>query len=91
MSEHAKPGRKCWCGCGGTPSPGRFFIATHDAKAYSYLLKKYRGEYGNDGLANIILELGFDIDKNRLCPESQRVDGDWKPPSPWGRVLNRIA
>ena len=86
MSERAKPNGKCWCGCGGTASPGRFFIPKHDAKAYSYLLRTFRGEHGNDGLANIILELGFDVKKNRLCPESERVDSHWNLPSPWGWV-----
>lgn len=59
----AEPIEMCWCGCGRTVKPGKFFHPTHDAKAYSALLKRYRTpKYGNDGLANLLLKLGCDPD-----------------------------
>ena len=66
--NQAEPNGKCWCGCGGTPKLGKFFVPHHDATAYSCLRKRFQGKYGNDGLANILLALGFDDDKNGVRP-----------------------
>lgn len=57
----ATPTSQCWCGCGGTTSPGRFFIHPgHDQKARSALEAHYKTSRGNDGLANLLASLGFD-------------------------------
>ena len=61
--NQAEPNGKCWCGCGRAVKPGKFFYPNHDAKAYSALLKRYKTpKYGNDGLANLLLGLGFNPD-----------------------------
>ena len=67
----ADPTGKCWCGCGAKTNPGRFFVSPHDAKAYGCLRKRFEGNHGNDGLANILLTLGFD-DDNGVCPPPQK-------------------
>ncbi len=67
IDKQAIPTGKCWCGCGSATAPNRFFKATHDAKAFGYLTNLYQGEHGNDGLANILLTLGYD-DEDGVCP-----------------------
>ena len=61
--NQAEPNGRCWCGCDLPTSPGKFFVPTHDGKAYKRLVQRFRGKYGNDGLANILLALGFDGEK----------------------------
>ena len=58
--QQARPTGKCWCGCGEQTSPGKFFVQTHDGKAYGCLRKLHNGALRNDGLANMLLALGYD-------------------------------
>jgi hypothetical protein len=40
----AYPCGLCWCGCGGKPGKDTaYFVATHDRKAESAIIKKYFG------------------------------------------------
>jgi hypothetical protein len=40
----AQPTGRCFCGCHGTPKPGRFFIQTHDRKAESRIIRERFGD-----------------------------------------------
>ena len=59
--KQATPTGNCWCGCGESTKAGRFFLPGHDSKALGYLYDLHlRGPYINDGLANLLLSLGYD-------------------------------
>ena len=66
LMQQARPTGKCWCGCGEQTSPGKFFAHYHDGKAYGCLRKLHNGALRNDGLANMLLALGYD-DENGVC------------------------
>lgn len=40
---NVKPTGWCFCGCGGRTAPDRHFIATHDRKAESAVIKEFYG------------------------------------------------
>lgn len=65
--KQAEPNGRCWCGCGAETKPGRFFVATHDGRAYRALRQRFVGKLGNDGLANMLASLGFDNIVNGVC------------------------
>ena len=73
----AEPRGYCWCGCGEGVSPGRFFLQGHDSEAYSHLLKFCRsGRKTNDGLANVLLTLGFTDDEHGgVKPVQEMLEG----------------
>ena len=62
----ATPTGSCWCGCGETTSKGSLWRPGHDGDAHSYLVQLYATDRGNDGMANLILSLGFDSTENLL-------------------------
>ena len=73
--HQAIPTGKCWCGCGEQTKPGKFFVQTHDGKAYGYLRKLHIGRYGNDGLANILLAMGYDDENGVRSAAKQKMQG----------------
>ncbi len=69
----ATPTGNCWCGCGGQTEEARFFLRGHDAKALGYLYTLHlRGPFINDGLANLLLSLGYDDATKTLWGAMQR-------------------
>lgn len=38
-----QPNGRCYCGCGGTPKAGRFFVVTHDRKAEARVIRERFG------------------------------------------------
>jgi hypothetical protein len=39
----SEPNGTCYCGCGGTPKPGKFFVITHDRKAEARVIRERFG------------------------------------------------
>jgi hypothetical protein len=39
----SEPDGTCFCGCGETPSPGKFFVITHDRKAEARVIRERFG------------------------------------------------
>ena len=83
--RQAKPNGYCWCGCGETTTPGRFFIQAHDVKAWGYLNTRFktsipRGDVvppvrSSNGIANLLCTLGFDPNTNPVKPRPSLGDG----------------
>jgi hypothetical protein len=60
--ERAVPQGVCYCGCGTTVGPGKFFVATHDRIAEAALLAaEYEGS-----IANLIASHGYGPGRKNL-------------------------
>ena len=52
-----EPTGKCFCGCGQVAKPGRYFVATHDRKAETKVIKD---QYGS--IADFVVAHGYGPD-----------------------------
>ncbi len=39
----SEPNGTCYCGCGGAPKPGKFFVITHDRRAEARVIRERFG------------------------------------------------
>ena len=39
----SQPNGTCYCGCGGAPKPGKFFVITHDRRAEARVIRERFG------------------------------------------------
>ena len=42
-----QPNGRCFCGCGETPKPGKFFVITHDRRAEARAIRERFGNIAN--------------------------------------------
>ena len=67
MPDRLIPDGKCWCGCGGDATIGKFFLPTHDRKAESMVIKMHYGS-----IAHFLNALGYGPGGKNLSDEYDR-------------------
>jgi hypothetical protein len=44
---NVRPNGRCYCGCDGTPKPGKYFVITHDRKGEARVIRERYGSIAN--------------------------------------------